>query len=107
MRAELKQQRSESEQDAQNGQFGEKIDNFHQRDLNFMPDITRPKRGPISYDDDVPEDPTQKPNQEEKADAGFNMEYEEDTGILRKEDQPEHQKEPALDQTASMMNEFE
>lgn len=107
MRAELKQQRSESEQDAQNGQFGEKIDNFHQRDLNFMPDITRPKRGPISYDDDVPEEPTQKPNQEEKVDVGFNMEYEEDTGILRKEDQPEHQKEPALDQTASMMNEFE
>lgn len=107
MRAELKQQRSESEHDAQKGQFGEKIDDFHQRDLNFMPEMTRIKRGPIFYDDDTPEEPTPKPNQEEKADAGFNMEYEEDTGILRKEDQPEHQKEPALDQTASIMNEFE
>lgn len=102
MRAELKQQRAESEEAEQ---FGEKIEDFHQRDLNFMPDMTRPKRGPISYDDDSPEETTTK--QQEEADSGFNMEYEEDTSVLRKEDQPEHQKEPALDQTASMMNEFE
>ena len=102
MRAELKQQKAESEE---SGQFGEKIEDFHQRDLNFMPDMTRPKRGPISYDDDSPEEPIVK--QQEDADSGFNMEYEEDTSVLRKEDQPEHQKEPVLDQTASIMTDFE
>ena len=102
MRAELKQQKAESEE---SGQFGEKIEDFHQRDLNFMPDMTRPKRGPISYDDDSPEEPITK--QQEDVDSGFNMEYEEDTSVLRKEDQPEHQKEPVLDQTASIMTDFE
>lgn len=102
MRAELKQQKAESEEP---GQFGEKIEDFHQRDLNFMPDMTRPKRGPISYDDDSPEEPITK--QQEDVDSGFNMEYEEDTSVLRKEDQPEHQKEPVLDQTASIMTDFE
>ena len=104
MRAELKQQRQESEQDEQ---FSEKIEDFHQRDLNFMPEMTRAKRGPISYDDDIPEGSTTKQNQENEEDSGFNMEYEEDTSVLRKEDQPEHQKEPALDQTASIMTDFE
>lgn len=102
MRAELKQQKAESEE---SGQFGEKIEDFHQRDLNFMPDMTRPKRGPISYDDDSPEETTT--TQQEVVDSGFNMEYEEDTSVLRKEDQPEHQKEPVLDQTASIMTDFE
>ena len=102
MRAELKQQRAESEE---SGQFGEKIEDFHQRDLNFMPDMTRPKRGPISYDNDSPEESTA--TQQETVDSGFNMEYEEDTSVLRKEDQPEHQKEPVLDQTASIISDFE
>ena len=70
-----------------------------------MPDMTRPKRGPISYDNDSPEESTA--TQQETVDSGFNMEYEEDTSVLRKEDQPEHQKEPVLDQTASIISDFE
>ena len=105
MKAEHRKQQAEAE-NAQNEAIGEKINDFQQRDLNFYPEMTQRKRGPISYDDDEPEN-SSKPQETKLENANFNMEYEEDTGILKKEDQPEYQKEKIPDQTSSMMSEFE
>ena len=93
-------------QQADTGQLEVEEEVIPQRDLTYPTDTFVSRRGPITYDDDDPEDVAPLPNAPTSAPV-LELEEEEDTGVLRKEDKPAHQQEEEPhDETADFFDSF-
>ena len=100
MREEYKRQQADT------GQLDVEEEVIPQRDLTYPTDTFVSRRGPITYDDDDPEDVAPLPNAPTSAPV-LELEEEEDTGVLRKEDKPAHQQEEEPhDETADFFDSF-
>ena len=100
MREEYKRQQADT------GQLDTEEEVIPQRDLTYPTDTFVSRRGPITYDDDDPEDVAPLPNAPTSAPV-LELEEEEDTGVLRKEDKPAHQQEEEPhDETADFFDSF-